>query len=104
MDLQVALTGLRQSAGRGARGTAAMVWVLSAMASLTGWPRCAAAVTVLDTQTFSLTPGKKIRLFDVVTPRTTKCACAAECLLAQRALAFLQRTVSQADTDRKSVV
>jgi endonuclease YncB( thermonuclease family) len=82
--------------GGASRGVA-LALVLIAAALLTGWPKNAAAVTVLDAQTFLLSPGKKVRLFDIVTPNSAQCGCAAECLLAQRARAFLQKTISQAD-------
>jgi len=68
-----------------------------AAAILIGWPDIAAAITVLDAQTFLLSPGKKIRLFNIVTPKSVQCDCPAECLLAQRARAFLQKTISQAE-------
>jgi endonuclease YncB( thermonuclease family) len=70
---------------------------LTAAAFLSGWPKNASAVTVLDLQTFLLSPGKKVRLFDIVTPKSAQCGCPAECLLAQRARAFLQKTMSQAE-------
>jgi endonuclease YncB( thermonuclease family) len=72
---------------------------LAAAVLVTGWPKSAAAITALDAQTLLLGPEKKVRLFDIVTPSSAQCGCAAECLLAQRALAFLQKTLSQADAN-----
>jgi endonuclease YncB( thermonuclease family) len=71
--------------------------ILAGAAVLTGWPGIAAAITVLDAQTLLVSPGKKIRLFNIVTPKSVQCDCPAECLLAQRARAFLQKTLSQAE-------
>jgi len=93
---------LRPNRPRAARTTSrdvAVVWALAAAALLAGWPKYAAAITVLDAQTFLLSPGKKVRLFDIVTPNSVQCGCVAECLLAQRARAFLQTTMSQAEAD-----
>jgi endonuclease YncB( thermonuclease family) len=70
--------------------------VLAAAAVLAVLPKYAAAITVLDANTFLLSPGKKIRLFDIVTPSSARCGCIAECLLAQRAQTFLQTTLSRA--------
>jgi len=81
----------------GARRIGAIAVILAAAAILTCWPDIAAAITVLDAQTFLLSPGKKIRLFNIVTPKSVQCDCPAECLLAQRARAFLQKTISQAE-------
>jgi endonuclease YncB( thermonuclease family) len=81
-----------------ARSNVMVAVALTAAAFLT-LPKSATAVTVLDAQTFVLSPGKKIRLFDIVTPNSVQCGCVAECLLAQRARAFLQKTVSQADAN-----
>jgi len=77
----------------------ALASVLAAAAILTGWPKNAAAITVLDPQTFLLSQEKKIRLFDIVTPKSVQCGCVAECLLAQRAIDFLQKTISRADSN-----
>jgi endonuclease YncB( thermonuclease family) len=93
----MALKPHHSGAGDGASRGVVLALVLIAAALLTGWPKNAAAVTVLDAQTFLLGPGKKVRLFDIVTPSSAQCGCAAECLLAQRARAFLQKTISQAD-------
>jgi endonuclease YncB( thermonuclease family) len=73
--------------------------VLAAAAFLTCCPSGATAITVLDTQTFLLNSGKKARLFNIVTPKATQCGCVAECVLAERARAFLQKTMSQADSN-----
>jgi endonuclease YncB( thermonuclease family) len=77
----------------------ALASVLVAAAFLIGWPKGAAAITVIDAQTFVLSQGKKVRLFDIVTPKSVKCACVAECFLAKRASDFLQKTMSQADAN-----
>jgi endonuclease YncB( thermonuclease family) len=89
----------RPEAGGGAHCNVALASVLAAAAILTGWPKNAAAITVLDPQTFLLSQEKKIRLFDIVTPKSVQCGCVAECLLAQRAIDFLQKTISRADSN-----
>jgi endonuclease YncB( thermonuclease family) len=85
----------------GVRGIACrnvpLALILAAAAALTGWPKSAAAISALDAQTLLLGPEKKVRLFDIVTPSSAQCGCAAECLLAQRARAFLQKTITQPD-------
>jgi endonuclease YncB( thermonuclease family) len=83
----------------GAHGSFAVALALIAAAFLSGWPKSASALTVLDAQTFLLSPGKKVRLFDIVTPKSVQCGCVAECLLAQRARVFLQKMMSQAEAD-----
>jgi endonuclease YncB( thermonuclease family) len=88
---------LGQSESGGSYGCMAVIVAFAAL--LIAWPKDATAVTVIDAQTLSLTPGTKVRLFDIVTPRSAQCGCVAECLLAQRALAFLQKTLSQAETN-----
>jgi endonuclease YncB( thermonuclease family) len=77
----------------------ALAAVLAAAAILTGWPKNAAAITVVDPQTLLLSQGKKVRLFDIVTPKSLQCGCVAECLLAQRATDFLRKTISRSDSD-----
>ena len=94
----MALRPRRARAGGTARRNVAVIWALASVL-LAGWPKYAAAITVLDAQTFLLSPGKKVRLFDIVTPNSVQCGCVAECLLAQRARAFLQTTMSQAEAD-----
>lgn len=93
----MALKPHHAGAGGAACRNGALALTLAAAVLLSGWPKNAAAVTVLDAQTLLLGPGKKVRLFDIVTPNSVRCSCAAECLLAQRARAFLQKTMSQAD-------
>ena len=95
----MALKPHRPGAGGGACRNVAVALALAAAAFLTGWPKNAAAITVLDAQTFLLSPGKKVRLFDIVTPKSVQCGCVAECLLAQRARVFLQKTLSQAEAN-----
>src|ERR1039458_10772868 len=93
----------RPGAGGAACRNVAVALALAAAAFLTGWPKNAAAITVLDAQTFLLSPGKKVRLFGIVTPNSVQCGCVAECLLGQRARVFLQKTLSPAEAkDRKS--
>ena len=94
----MALRPRRARAGGTARRNVAVIWALASVL-LAGWPKYAAAITVLDAQTFLLSPGKKVRLFDIVTPNSVQCGCVGECLLAQRARAFLQKTMSQAEAD-----
>jgi endonuclease YncB( thermonuclease family) len=93
----MALKPRRPRAGDSAHRSFAVALALTGMAFLGVWPRNASAVTVLDLQTFLLGPGKEVRLFDIVTPKSAQCGCVAECLLAQRARAFLQKTMSQAE-------
>jgi hypothetical protein len=76
----MALKPHRPEAGGGARCNVALACVLAAAAILTGWPKSAAAITVVDPQTLLLGEGKKIRLFDIVTPKSPQCGCVAECL------------------------
>jgi endonuclease YncB( thermonuclease family) len=95
----MALKPHRPGAGGGACRNVALALALAAAAFLAGWAKKAAAITVLDAQTFSLSPGKKVRLVDIVTPNSVQCGCVAECLLAQRARAFLRKTLSQAETN-----
>src|ERR1035441_6747797 len=95
----MALKPHRPGAGGGAWRNVTVALALAAAAFLTGWPKNAAAITVLDAQTFLLSPGKKVRLFDIVTPKSVQCGCVAECLLAQRARVFLQKTLSQAEAN-----
>ena len=95
----MALKPRRPGVRDGACRHVAVVLALAAAAFLTGWPKNAAAITVLDAQTFLLSPGKKVRLFDIVTPKSVQCDCVAECLLAQRASDFLQKTMSRADAN-----
>jgi len=94
----MALKGHRPGTGGKASRNVAVALALTAAAFLT-LPQNARALTVLDAQTFVLSPGKKVRLFDIVTPNSVQCACVAECLLAQRARTFLQKTISQAETN-----
>src|SRR5580658_1396886 len=93
----MALRPRRPRAGGIASRDVTVLWALAATVLLAGWPKYAAAITVLDAQTFLLSSGKKVRLFDIVTPNSVLCGCIAECLLAQRARAFLQKTMSQAE-------
>jgi endonuclease YncB( thermonuclease family) len=95
----MALKAHRPEAGGDARCNVALACVLAAAAFLTGWPKSAAAISVVDPQTLLLGEGKKIRLFDIVTPKSPQCGCVAECILAQRANDFLRKTISQADSD-----
>ena len=95
----MALKPYRLEASRGARRNAALAFVLVAAALLIGWPKNTAAVTVIDPQTLLLGQGKKVRLFDIATPKSVQCGCVAECFLAQRAIDFLQKTISQAEAD-----
>jgi endonuclease YncB( thermonuclease family) len=95
----MALKPYRLEASRGARRNAALAFVLVSAALLIGWPKNTAAVTVIDPQTLLLGQGKKVRLFDIATPKSVQCGCVAECFLAQRAIDFLQKTISQADSD-----
>jgi endonuclease YncB( thermonuclease family) len=95
----MALRPHRPEAGGGARLNVALAAVLAAAAILTGWPKNAAAITVVDPQTLLLSQGKKVRLFDIVTPKSLQCGCVAECLLAQRATDFLRKTISRSDSD-----
>ncbi len=89
----------RPEAGGGARRGIALVFLLALAALLSGWPNDAAAISVLDPQTLLLGQERKVRLFDIATPRIVHCSCVAECLLAQRAVDFLQKTISRADSD-----
>jgi endonuclease YncB( thermonuclease family) len=95
----VALKPHGPGAGGGASRNVAVALALAAAAFLPCWPKNAAAITVLDAQTFWLSPGKKVRLVDIVTPNSVQCGCVAECLLAQRARVFLQKTLSQAEAN-----
>jgi len=95
----MALKPHRPGAGGIACRNVAVALALAAAALLTGWPKNAAAITVLDAQTFLLSPGKKVRLFNIVTPNSVQCGCVTECLLAQRARVFLQKTLSQAEAN-----
>ena len=95
----MALKPHRPGAGGSAHRGFGVALALSAAAFLGGWPKSASAATVLDAQTFLLSTGKKVRLFDIVTPKSVQCGCVAECLLAQRARAFLQKTLYQAGTN-----
>jgi endonuclease YncB( thermonuclease family) len=95
----MALKAHRPGAGGGACRNVAVALALAAAALLTGWPHDAVAITVLDAQTFLLSPGKKVRLVNIVTPNSVQCGCVAECLLAQRARVFLQKTLSQAEAN-----
>jgi len=88
----MALNPQHPGAGGRACRKAAMAFALAATLQI-GWPKDAAAITVVDAQTFLLSPGEKIRLFDIVTPNSVQCSCVAECLLAQRARTFLQKTL-----------
>jgi endonuclease YncB( thermonuclease family) len=95
----MALKPRRPGVRDGACRHVAVVLALAAAAFLTGWPKNAAAITVLDAQTFLLSPGKKVRLFDIVTPKSVQCDCVAECLLAQRARVFLQKIMARAEAN-----
>jgi endonuclease YncB( thermonuclease family) len=92
----MALKPHRPGAGGGACRNVAVALALAAAAFLT---ENAAAITVLDAQTFLLSPGKKVRLLDIVTPNSVQCGCVTECLLAQRARVFLQKTLSRAEAN-----
>jgi endonuclease YncB( thermonuclease family) len=95
----MALKPHRSAAGSSACRHVAVTFMLAAAVFLTGWPKNAAAITVIDAQTFLLSRGKKVRLFDIVTPRSVQCGCVAECLLGQRAIDFLQKTTSRAEAN-----
>jgi endonuclease YncB( thermonuclease family) len=95
----MALKPHRPGAGGIACRNVAVALALAAAAFVTGWPKNAVAITVLDAQTFLLSPGKKVRLVDIVTPKSVQCGCVAECLLAQRARDFLQKTMSRAEAN-----